>query len=70
MWLPALDVCPGLPAGLPLGRFANLVLPHSCCTQVEAHACGFRPDNALALVERYDVVVDASDNPATRYLVR
>lgn len=32
--------------------------------------CGFRPGNALALVEGYDVVVDASDNPATRYLVR
>ncbi|PNW79139.1 hypothetical protein CHLRE_09g402034v5 [Chlamydomonas reinhardtii] len=37
--------------------------------QVEAHMCGFTPANALELVDRYDVVVDASDNPATRYLV-
>ncbi|GIL44131.1 hypothetical protein Vafri_1664 [Volvox africanus] len=37
--------------------------------QVEAHTRGFTPTNALELVERYDVVVDATDNPATRYLV-
>ncbi|KAG2438321.1 hypothetical protein HYH02_011018 [Chlamydomonas schloesseri] len=37
--------------------------------QVEAHMCGFTPANALELVDRYDMVVDASDNPATRYLV-
>ncbi|KAG2429595.1 hypothetical protein HXX76_010828 [Chlamydomonas incerta] len=37
--------------------------------KVEAHTCGFTPANALELVDRYDVVVDASDNPATRYLV-
>ncbi len=36
---------------------------------VETHLEGFRPATALALVRRYDLVVDASDNPATRYCV-
>jgi adenylyltransferase/sulfurtransferase len=26
-------------------------------------------DNAVAIIQKYDVIVDASDNPATRYLV-
>ena len=38
-------------------------------TTVETHVDGFRPKAALKLVEGYDVVVDASDNPATRYCV-
>ncbi|QDZ20800.1 adenylyltransferase/sulfurtransferase MOCS3 [Chloropicon primus] len=38
-------------------------------TEVEVHLDGFRAVNALGLVEGYDVVVDASDNPATRYCV-
>ncbi|PNH10824.1 Adenylyltransferase and sulfurtransferase MOCS3 [Tetrabaena socialis] len=37
--------------------------------QVDAHMDGFSPSTALALADAYDVVVDASDNPATRYLV-
>ncbi|KXZ45110.1 hypothetical protein GPECTOR_58g559 [Gonium pectorale] len=37
--------------------------------QVEVHTCGFSPATALALADAYDVVVDCSDNPATRYLV-
>ena len=36
---------------------------------VEAIEGGVRADNALALVERFDAVVDCSDNPATRYCV-
>jgi adenylyltransferase/sulfurtransferase len=36
---------------------------------VRAHAEAFRPDNGRALVRSHDVVLDASDNPATRYLV-
>ncbi|KAK9815557.1 hypothetical protein WJX72_005681 [[Myrmecia] bisecta] len=37
--------------------------------QVEVHTGGFKPANALQLVQRYDIVVDASDNAPTRYLV-
>jgi molybdopterin/thiamine biosynthesis adenylyltransferase len=37
--------------------------------QVVAHTQGFLPGNALQLAEQYDVVVDASDNAATRYLI-
>ena len=36
---------------------------------VETHAIRFAPDNAVDLVDSYDVVVDGSDNFATRYLV-
>jgi adenylyltransferase/sulfurtransferase len=36
---------------------------------VEARSVRIAADNALALIERYDVVVDGSDNFATRYLV-
>lgn len=38
------------------------------CT-VEPHPLRFDADNAPALVARYDVVIDCSDNFATRYLV-
>ena len=38
--------------------------------QVEAHLEGMTPTNAVHLVEQYDVVVDASDNAPTRYLIR
>ena len=34
-----------------------------------AHRDGVTPSNALALVRAYDVVVDASDNAPTRYLL-
>lgn len=33
------------------------------------HTEGFNPSNALELVRQYDVVVDASDNAPTRYLI-
>ena len=36
---------------------------------VETHAFRLEPQNARALVSRYDVVADGSDNFATRYLV-
>jgi adenylyltransferase/sulfurtransferase len=36
---------------------------------VEAHDVRLNPDNALALVSRYDIVCDGTDNFATRYLV-
>ena len=38
--------------------------------QVEVHLEGMTPGNAVQLVEQYDVVVDASDNAPTRYLIR
>ncbi|GAB4818434.1 hypothetical protein N2152v2_005480 [Parachlorella kessleri] len=37
--------------------------------QLETHCNGFSPANAVELVQRYDVVVDASDNAPTRYLI-
>jgi adenylyltransferase/sulfurtransferase len=36
---------------------------------VETHAARLTAANALALISRYDVVADGSDNFATRYLV-
>lgn len=30
---------------------------------------GLRPDNAVDILSQYDVVIDASDNPPTRYLI-
>jgi molybdopterin-synthase adenylyltransferase len=36
---------------------------------VEPHRLRLGPQNALALIERYDVIADGSDNFATRYLV-
>src|SRR5262249_10770578 len=40
--------------------------PHVC---VETHSARLTAGNALALVRRYDLVADGSDNFATRYLV-
>ncbi|MBA5778778.1 molybdopterin-synthase adenylyltransferase MoeB [Stappia sp. F7233] len=39
--------------------------PH---VRVEPHATRFSAENALSLVSRYDLVIDGSDNFATRYL--
>jgi molybdopterin/thiamine biosynthesis adenylyltransferase len=36
---------------------------------VEPHLDGLTPANAMALVARYDVVLDCCDNAATRYLL-
>ena len=40
--------------------------PHVKCTPIEDF---FSPSNALDLVSSHDVVVDATDNPKTRYLI-
>lgn len=47
-------------------RAVAAINPH---VAVEAHALRIGPDNAAALIEAYDVVVDGSDNFATRYLL-
>lgn len=36
---------------------------------VEEYTDGFTPKNALDIIEKYDVVMDASDNAPTRYLI-
>jgi sulfur-carrier protein adenylyltransferase/sulfurtransferase len=36
--------------------------------EIELHQCRFSSDNASEIVSKYDVVVDGSDNFATRYL--
>ena len=48
-----------------------LCLQKACVplAQVVAHKDTLAPGNALDLVQRYDVVVDASDNAPTRYLL-
>jgi ThiF family len=38
--------------------------------RVETYGEGLTPENAVDIVGRYDVVVDASDNAPTRYLIR
>lgn len=37
--------------------------------RVDTYAVAFKADNAMRLAREYDVIVDASDNVATRYLV-
>ncbi|MCD8317871.1 MAG: HesA/MoeB/ThiF family protein [Paraprevotella sp.] len=37
--------------------------------EVEPHLCRLTPENAAELVGQYDIVVDACDNYATRYLI-
>ena len=37
--------------------------------RIDAHDCALTPDNALELVGAYDLVVDGTDNFATRYLL-
>lgn len=41
---------------------------HEYCLQIVAYKNGFLPSNALQIARNYDIVVDASDNMATRYL--
>ncbi len=36
---------------------------------MDIHLEGFTPANALELVSAYDVIVDATDNAASRYLI-
>lgn len=47
-------------------RAVAAINPH---VSVEAHPVRIGPDNAAALVRAYDVVIDGSDNFATRYLL-
>ena len=37
---------------------------------VELHLKGVTPENVIDIVDEYEVVIDASDNAPTRYLVR
>lgn len=37
--------------------------------ELSTHHCQLTSDNALAILEQYDIVVDATDNVATRYLL-
>ena len=39
------------------------------CLQVEMYRDGFTQHNALELVSSFDVVVDATDNAPSRYLI-
>ncbi len=56
--------------GIPKVESAATVIrslnPH---VAIEAHNMRLDADNALALIGRYDIVADGSDNFATRYLV-
>jgi len=45
---------------------ALAINPH---VRIETHDVRIAPDNALALIARYDIVADGSDNFATRFLV-
>lgn len=58
-----------------VGRHKALSAADACLrinsnVKVEVHTNGLTPANALDIVTQYDVVVDASDNPPTRYLIR
>lgn len=48
---------------------ASAILALNSSVSIDKHKDGFTPLNAVHLVRQYDVVVDASDNPATRYLI-
>lgn len=43
----------------------NDINPH---VQIEKHACNFTSENALEIAKDYDVIIDGTDNFATRYL--
>jgi len=36
---------------------------------VQLHRAGLQPSNAVHIISQYDIVIDASDNPPTRYLI-
>jgi adenylyltransferase/sulfurtransferase len=48
---------------------ACAILALNSSVAIDKHKDGFTPLNAVHLVRQYDVVVDASDNPSTRYLI-
>jgi molybdopterin/thiamine biosynthesis adenylyltransferase len=37
--------------------------------EVETYEDGFNEDNGISLCEKYDIIVDCSDNVETRYLI-
>lgn len=61
---------PKLPVkSIVLQIFLILCASMNSTIKVVTHGDGFNETNALELVKQYDVVVDASDNVSTRYLV-
>lgn len=56
----------GQPKALSAAEAARAINP---LVTVEPHVTRLEPENALALIGRYDIVCDATDNFATRYLV-
>ena len=56
----------GRPKVAAAGEMLGRLNPH---VRIEAIEDRLRSDNALALIERYHIVADGSDNFATRYLV-
>jgi molybdopterin/thiamine biosynthesis adenylyltransferase/rhodanese-related sulfurtransferase len=56
--------------GKPKAELARVAIARiNPAVQVELHPARFDAANALALVERYDVILDCSDNFRTKYLV-
>lgn len=51
---------------LTLGLFANRINP---LPTYNAHCAHLTPESALDILDKYDVVLDCTDNPATRYLI-
>ena len=56
----------GVPKAESLARSVRAL---NSLVSVQAHNVQFTSGNAASLVASYDVVLDCSDNPATRYLV-
>lgn len=56
----------GQPKALSAARAAQAINPH---VHIEPHEARITAANALDLVSRYDIVVDGSDNFATRFLL-
>ncbi|PRP83480.1 adenylyltransferase and sulfurtransferase [Planoprotostelium fungivorum] len=56
----------GIPKAISAGR---AIREFNSLVKVEEHVTAFTTDNALGLVSRYDIIVDATDNVATRYLI-
>jgi adenylyltransferase/sulfurtransferase len=56
----------GRPKTASAGDAARAINPH---VQIEPHATRLDVANAVALIGRYDIVADGSDNFATRFLV-
>lgn len=55
-----------LAPGLPIDRAHGRLNPH---VKVIAHQEAITPENAIPLLNAYDLVVDCTDRPYTRYLL-